>query len=87
MRLRAFANPPGTLHSLCRREAVQQINGVDVVFVRRAEEDFEVRTVKAGARADGEIEILQGLAAKEAVVVKGGFLLKSQLLKNTIQDN
>jgi membrane fusion protein, heavy metal efflux system len=68
-------------------EAVQQINGVDVVFVRRTREDFEVRTVKAGARADGEIEILQGLAAKEAVVVKGGFLLKSQLLKNTIQEN
>jgi membrane fusion protein, heavy metal efflux system len=68
-------------------EAVQEINGVDVVFVRRARNEFEARTVKAGGHVDGETEILQGLAANEAVVVRGGFLLKSQMLKNTIQDN
>jgi cobalt-zinc-cadmium efflux system membrane fusion protein len=68
-------------------EAVQEINGVDVVFVRRASNEFEARIVKAGGHGEGETEILLGLAASEAVVVKGGFLLKSQLLKNTIQDN
>jgi membrane fusion protein, heavy metal efflux system len=68
-------------------DSVQQINGVDVVFVRRAGDEFEARTVKTGSHAGGETEILQGLAANEVVVVKGGFLLKSQLLKNMIQDN
>ena len=70
-----------------QEEAVQEINGVDVVFVRRAWNEFEARTVKAGGHVDGKTEILQGLAANEAVVVRGGFLLKSQMLKNTIQDN
>jgi cobalt-zinc-cadmium efflux system membrane fusion protein len=68
-------------------EAVQEVNGVDVVFVRRAGNEFEARTVKAGGHVDGTTEILQGLAANDAVVVKGSFLLKSQMLKNTIQDN
>jgi cobalt-zinc-cadmium efflux system membrane fusion protein len=72
---------------LVPEEAVQDINGVDVVFVRRAGNEFEARTVKAGGHVDGATEILQGLAANEAVVVKGSFLLKSQMLKNTIQDN
>ena len=35
-------------------EAVQEINGVDVVFVRRAWNEFEARTVKAGGHVDGE---------------------------------
>jgi multidrug efflux pump subunit AcrA (membrane-fusion protein) len=68
-------------------EAVQQINGLDVVFVRRSWSEFEARTVKAGEHTGGETEILEGLAGNESVVVKGSFLLKSQMLKNTLQDN
>jgi cobalt-zinc-cadmium efflux system membrane fusion protein len=68
-------------------EAVQEINGVDVVFVRRSVSEFEARTVKAGERTGGETEIVEGLAGNESVVVKGSFLLKSQMLKNTLQDN
>ena len=68
-------------------EAVQQINGLDVVFVRRSRNEFEARTVKVGEHTGGETEILEGLAGNESVVVKGSFLLKSQMLKNTLQDN
>jgi cobalt-zinc-cadmium efflux system membrane fusion protein len=68
-------------------EAVQQINGLDVVFVRRSGSEFEARTVKTGEHTGGETEILEGLAGNESVVVKGSFLLKSQMLKNTLQDN
>jgi cobalt-zinc-cadmium efflux system membrane fusion protein len=68
-------------------EAVQDIDGVPAVFVRRGPNNFEPRTVKTGQHVDGATEILEGLNPGEAVVVKGGFLLKSQLLKKMIQDN
>jgi cobalt-zinc-cadmium efflux system membrane fusion protein len=68
-------------------EAVQDIDGLPAVFVRRGQNNFEPRSVKTGQHADGETEILEGLNPGEAVVVKGGFLLKSQLLKKMIQEN
>ncbi len=68
-------------------EAIQDVNGISVVFVRRTENEFEARTVRTGQHADVGMEILEGLTPGETVVVKGSFLLKSQMLKNTIQDN
>jgi cobalt-zinc-cadmium efflux system membrane fusion protein len=66
---------------------VDEINGLPVVFVRRAPNEFEARTVKLGQHAAGEAEILEGLTGSESVVVKGRFLIKSQMLKSAIQDN
>jgi membrane fusion protein, heavy metal efflux system len=68
-------------------QAIQDIDGVPVVFVRHAQNDFEARTVKTGQHVDGETEILEGLRRGEDVVVMGSFLLKSQMLKSAIQDN
>ncbi|HXP84238.1 MAG TPA: efflux RND transporter periplasmic adaptor subunit [Bryobacteraceae bacterium] len=68
-------------------EAIQEVNGVSVVFVRRAPNDFEARTVRTGQHTDEGTEILEGLTAGETVVVGGSFQLKSQLLKSTIQEN
>jgi hypothetical protein len=68
-------------------EAIQDVNGASVVFVRRTENEFEARAVTAGQHADVGTEILEGLNAGEVVVVKGSFLLKSQLLKSMIQEN
>jgi multidrug efflux pump subunit AcrA (membrane-fusion protein) len=67
--------------------AIQEINGVLLVFVRRSQNEFETRAIKAGQHTGGEVEILEGLNAGESVVVKGSFLLKSQLLKNTIRED
>ena len=58
-------------------QAIQDIDGVPVVFVRHAQIDFEARTVKTGQHVDGETEILEGLHPGEDVVVMGSFLLKS----------
>ena len=66
--------------------AIQEIDGVPAVFVRRSSTEFEPRTVKTGRRANGETEITEGLKPGEAVVVKGSFLLKSQLLRSTIEE-
>jgi len=68
-------------------EAIQDIDGVPVVFVRRGQNNFEARTIKSGQHVEGETEILEGLRPGEAVVVMGSFLLKSQMLKSAIQDN
>ena len=68
-------------------EAIQDVDGTPVVFVRRDESDFEARTVRTGQHASFGTEILEGLRSGETVVVKGSFLLKSQLLKSTIQEN
>lgn len=62
--------------------AVQELDGNPVVFVRTDDSWFEARPVKTGQRVNGEIEITRGLKPGETVVVKGGFVLKSQLLKN-----
>jgi RND family efflux transporter MFP subunit len=68
-------------------EAVQDVNGVPSVFVRRAQTRFEARPVRTGQGVEGETEILEGLNAGDSIVVRGSFLLKSQMLKSTIQDN
>ncbi|HUQ95160.1 MAG TPA: efflux RND transporter periplasmic adaptor subunit [Bryobacteraceae bacterium] len=78
---------PSTRSSLFIPEAaIQDINGVPAVFVQRAGDQFEPRPIKTGGRMNGEVEILEGLKAGDSVVVKGSFLLKSQLLKSTLEE-
>lgn len=60
--------------------AVQRVEGRAVVFVKRADDLFEARVVRPGAKLGDQIEILEGLSAREEVVVAGSFPLKSQLL-------
>jgi Cu(I)/Ag(I) efflux system membrane fusion protein len=48
------------------------------VLVRRGEGLFEPRTVKLGMRADGYIEVLEGLEAGEQVVVRANFLIDAE---------
>ena len=66
-------------------DAVQQINGQDVVFVRTAPDRFVVRPVRVGTTADGTTPVLEGLQAGEQVVVRGSFVLKSHLLRSSME--
>ncbi len=66
-------------------DAIQQINGQDVVFVRTAPDRFSVRPVQVGETADGQAPILQGIQAGDMVAIRGSFILKSQLLKATLE--
>ena len=66
--------------------AIQDINGVPAVFVRKSATEFEPRTVKTGRHVNGEAEITEGLEPGEAVVIKGSFLLKSQLMRRAIEE-
>ena len=66
-------------------DAVQQIAGQDIVFVRTATDRFTVRPVHVGETAGGKTPVLDGLKPGEEVVVRGSFVLKSQLLKSTME--
>ncbi|WP_263352974.1 efflux RND transporter periplasmic adaptor subunit [Acidicapsa acidisoli] len=71
---------------LVPQEAIQQVNGQDVDFVRLAADRFQVRAVQTGENVRGNVRILQGLKPGERVVTHGSFIAKSQLLKSSIGD-
>jgi membrane fusion protein, heavy metal efflux system len=72
---------------LVPREALQQVNEQDVVFVRKSEDRFEIRPVRLGDSVNGKVIVLEGIKAGEAVVARGSFLLKSQLLKSSLESD
>jgi len=65
--------------------AIQQINDSDVVFVRISEQRFEARPVHLGEMFNGRVVLLEGVKSGDAIVTRGSFLLKSQLLKSSIE--
>ncbi len=81
-----FAMGAGTPAVLVPREAIQQVNGQDVVFVRVASDRFRVQTVQTGENMRGNVRILQGLKPGEQIITRGSFIAKSQLLKSSIGD-
>ena len=64
-------------------EAVQDIGGQPMVFVPVPGEanTFEAREVAVGPEVDGWTPVKSGLVDGEALVVRGGFLLKAELGK------
>ena len=78
--VRVRITPQGTaLRSVVLpEEAVQQVEGRDVVFVQ-VEGGFQATPVSAGQRTGGRVEILEGLRPGMIVVTRGAFVLKSQL--------
>ncbi len=61
-------------------DAVQELAGESVVFVEAGPGEFRRRPVVTGASFDGDVEIIEGLAAGEVVATEGAFLLKSALI-------
>lgn len=61
-------------------EAVQSVEGRDVVFVRTAK-GFQARPVTVGQRGAGRAEIVSGLTAGQTIAARNAFLLKAELGK------
>ena len=78
--VRARITPRATLESgiVLREEAVQQVEGRDVVFVQ-VRGGFQAVPVRTGHRSGGRVEIISGLRPGLTVVTEGAFVLKSQL--------
>jgi membrane fusion protein, heavy metal efflux system len=70
---------------LIAQDAIQQVNGADVVFVRSAPDRFDVRLVRKGAVIGNRVQILEGVQAGDSIVTRGSFIVKSQLLKSSFQ--
>jgi cobalt-zinc-cadmium efflux system membrane fusion protein len=59
--------------------ALQEVNGKNVVFIRRSATQFEKREVERGVTVNNQTEIVSGLKPGDPVVTQGAFHLKSIL--------
>lgn len=66
-------------------DAIQQIDGQDVIFVRTAADRFAIRPVRIGETSEGRTPVFEGLKTGEQIVIRGSFVLKSQLLKSSME--
>jgi RND family efflux transporter MFP subunit len=62
------------------RKAVQTVDGKTMVF-RKIATGFEPVSVELGASSGDLVEIRSGVSGGDEIVVEGGFLLKSELLR------
>ena len=68
------------------QEAIQEVRGQNVVFVRRDSGSFEVRPVGVGRSLNGSVEISRGLREGEQIAITGSFILKSEFLKASLAE-
>jgi cobalt-zinc-cadmium efflux system membrane fusion protein len=69
---------------LVPRGAIQRAQGHDLVFVRTAAGQYDPVNVELGGRSSDGVEIVRGLAAGAEVVTTGAFMLKTEILKDSI---
>lgn len=68
------------------RSALTEVAGKPVVFVRQADQDFELHELMLGESAPGKVQVITGLREGEQVVTEGVFTLKSAALKSTFAE-
>jgi cobalt-zinc-cadmium efflux system membrane fusion protein len=64
--------------------AIQRISGQPWLFVELEPDLYEARPVRLGAKRNGRVEVVAGLAAADRVVVARSYVLKSELLKSRL---
>lgn len=69
---------------LVPREAIQRAEGRALVFVKKDAGLYEPVPVELGAGTRDEVEVVKGLAPGVEVVTTGAFLLKTEILKESI---
>ncbi len=85
----AFADGAGAaVLPVVPNEAVQRVGDRTFLFVPGAEPNsFEVRDIRVGDARQGMVPVLEGVKAGERFVAKGGFALKTQLLKSRLEED
>ena len=69
---------------LVPRTALQRAQGHDLVFVRTAAGQYDPVNVEVGVRTAEVVEVVRGLRAGAEVVTTGAFMLKTEILKDSI---
>lgn len=64
--------------------AIQHIEGRPFVFVKLAEDLFDVRAVRLGTKFDGRQEVLAGVTSHEQIAVSHAFAIKSAMLMSSL---
>lgn len=77
------ANPSASIG--VPEEAVQSVEGRDVVFVKTAQ-GFQATNVTTGQRSAGRVEIVAGLKPGAVIATKSAFLLKAELGKGSAEE-
>ncbi len=67
-------------------EAVQDLRGEPVVFVKLSDDKFEMRPVQVGRTIGTDVEVLSGLKAGDQVVTQSAFILKSEFMKASLSE-
>jgi len=80
LRIRPKAGAVTTGRVVVPEEAVQSVEGRDVVFIRTAQ-GFQAAPVTVTGRGGGRVEIGEGLAPGQMIAARGAFVLKAELGK------
>ncbi len=67
-------------------DALQDVNGNQVVFTTQDGTSFHTQIVKLGTRSAGRAEVVEGLKPGDHLVIGGAFMVKGELLKSTVGD-
>jgi cobalt-zinc-cadmium efflux system membrane fusion protein len=86
VRTRITARRSATNGIVVPEDAVQTLDGHDVVFVRTTK-GFRVQRVALGQRSGGRVAVTEGLVAGQQIAVKNAFLLKAELGKGAVEDH
>jgi membrane fusion protein, heavy metal efflux system len=68
------------------RAAITEVAGKPCVFVRHADDDFELHDLVLGEESVGRVGVVSGLREHELVVTRGLFTLKSLVLKSALEE-
>jgi cobalt-zinc-cadmium efflux system membrane fusion protein len=66
--------------------AIHELKGQQVVFVEKSPGRFEPAAIVTGRQMNGQVEVSEGLRPADRVVIRGGFMLKSQLLRRSLDE-
>ena len=66
-------------------DSIQEIQEQDVIFVRTSPDHFAMRPVRMGEPLGNRVVVLEGARPGDQVVTKGAFILKSEMLKSSLE--